>query len=99
MANFYVGQRVRILRSPYWPELAGQTGVIIEAADPRYSINGRGEWIVKPDSWPSIVDAESGYRFGPSSDQIAPLTPPHEAGQWSVIEALCPSLRDMRELA
>lgn len=99
MAIFQPRQRVRILRSRGWPELAGQTGVIIEAADPRYCIHGLGEWIVKPDSWPSIVDAESGYRFGPTSDQIAPLTPPHEAGQWSVIEALMPSLRDMRELA
>lgn len=50
MASFRVGQRVRILWSNGWPELAGQTGVIVrEAYDG--GVLGDSEWDVAPDCW------------------------------------------------
>jgi hypothetical protein len=35
-----------------------------------------------------------GYETGCNTDQLEPLTPPHESGDWAVIDALLPNLRE-----
>ena len=93
MANFYVGQRVRVtVENPFFG-LAQATVV-------------RGLHLSTCGTYVYGIDVDGygdefpwGRGIGAAPDDIAPLTPPPEAGQWSVIEALCPSLRDMRELA
>lgn len=91
MANFYIGQRVRIIAS-WATELVGMETYI----QAEVLMEGKPAWetgIAHPSGgfW-SCWKHEAG-------NLLAPIIPPHEAGQWSVIEALMPSLRDMRELA
>lgn len=87
MATFYVGQRVRILWSKGWPELAGQEGRIVGRAphglfdrflcesDARFC-----EWDVAPDAWGSPLspdpdpDGHIGI-FSPNSSQLEPILP------------------------
>ena len=93
MANFYVGQRVRIvLTGDHAKQLMGQETRII-GEDSLHGI----------DCWAVDIRKENGGRWLCekiyAAECIVPIIPPHEAGQWSVIEALMPSLRDMRELA
>jgi len=93
MANFYVGQRVRVtVENPFFG-LAQATvikGLHESATGPLvYGIDVDGYGHLFP----------FGRMIGAEPRDLAPLTPPHEAGDWSVIEALMPSLRDMRELA
>jgi hypothetical protein len=95
MANFYVGQRVRIVGccQPRFRYLVGRQATLLSRIE---SFNGSG-FEVDIDGVGSHRD--DGYSHHFLDKHLAPLTPPHEAGQRSVIEALMPSLRDMRELA
>jgi hypothetical protein len=78
MAKFYVGQRVRILYSNGWPELAGQEGRIVSAATSR-GIEGKSEWQVAPDAWGTDIaprrSPNGGRSFGPHSSQLEPILP------------------------
>jgi hypothetical protein len=97
MSGFYVGQRVRILRSPGWPALAGQVGIIAAKASTR-GVQGKSEWVVAPDVWGTpmapIKGTHGANRFCPNSDQLEPITPPHVAGSWEAIEKLLPNIRE-----
>jgi len=94
MANFYIGQRVRIVVAEWHPELIGKQATIVAGARYVFAVGGEAYGIAIDG-----VDSPAGKGWLACPHHIAPLTPPHEAGQWSVIEALMPSLRDMRELA
>lgn len=78
MSRFFVGQRVRILWSLGWPELAGQEGRIV-ARSPTPGIERRSEWLVAPDCWGTFIAPvrapSGGKRFGPCSDQLEPILP------------------------
>jgi hypothetical protein len=82
MAKFYVGQRVRILYSNGWPELAGQEGRIVSTAR-NSGIHGDSEWQVAPDAWGTDIaprpSLSGGYAFGPNSSQLEPILPDHRA--------------------
>lgn len=86
MSRFYVGQRVKILWSNGWPELAGQAGTIIGKDDTGGGLTGRSEWDVAPDCWGSNVAPRKSYRggteFGPSSDQLEPLYDGNQLSTW-----------------
>lgn len=86
MAKFYVGQRVRILWSSGWPELKGETGIIVSKSPDR-GVLGDSEWLVAPDVWGTAEaphPSDNGAtRFGPSSEQLEPLIKPdNEVGSW-----------------
>lgn len=94
MATFFVGQRVRILFSRGWPELAGCEGRIVGVPPRPIASDGyRSDWTVAPDCWgseqaphPSAIGAT---RFSPSSDQLEPIQPSgHRAGDYSLSELL-----------
>lgn len=78
MAKFFVGQRVRIISSKGWPELAGEEGRII-GDDVSHASTERSEWQVAPDIWGSdrspYKGLLGGYRFAPNSDQLEPILP------------------------
>ena len=93
MANFYIRQRARVIS-------ADLDKVAVVGAET--SIVGEGFYLGHP-FWELDIPRPKGRRYKVwkinAAECLAPIIPPHEAGQWSVIEALCPSLRDMRELA
>lgn len=76
MAKFHIGQRVRILWSDGWPELAGESGKILAPSQDR-GVTGKSEWIVAPDCWGQEraprVGENGAIRFGPNSAQLEPL--------------------------
>lgn len=76
MAKFFVGQRVRILKSNGWPELAGEEGMIVGVAED-CGIYGDSEWNVAPDCWGSdigICPASNGaLRFSPPGHFLEPI--------------------------
>lgn len=83
MKRLFIGQRVRILWSEGWPELAGQEGVIvgtpmtITSGSTKYK--GREGWPVAPKAWGSHnaprVGNRGGLIFAPISDQLEPIVP------------------------
>src|SRR5690348_9741683 len=77
MARFYVGQRVRILWSDGWPDLAGQEGRIV--ARVAACANPRCEWDVAPDAWGGTkaprLGTHGGLYFSPHSSQLEPILP------------------------
>ena len=79
MARLFVGQRVRILWSESWPELAGQEGRIIGRADPGLATDPRCEWRVAPDAWGTdFAPGSPAYgpnSFWPNSSQLEPILP------------------------
>lgn len=97
MTRFYVGQRVRILWSTGWPELAGQEGRIVDRS-PSPGCTGISEWVVAPDCW-GTADAprrapNGGTFFAPSSRQLEPILPEgHRPAELSV-EELLPFLKE-----
>jgi len=97
MARFFVGQRVRILWSGGWPELSGEEGRIVAVAQDG-GLTGGSEWITAPDCWGTAwaphPSHDGGTRFAPNSSQLEPITPPHVAGSWEVIEQLLPNIRE-----
>lgn len=86
MASFYVGQRVRILWSQAWPELAGQEGTVVGVAGQESVVPGYVcEWQVAPDSWGDCVAPASSHtigRFAPQSSQLEPLTDANDLVAW-----------------
>lgn len=86
MSRFYVGQRVRILWSIGWPELAGQEGVIVGRSRDA-GIYGRSEWWVAPDSWGTYIAPRRGVgggkNFSPSSNQLSPITDANTIVSWA----------------
>lgn len=87
MATFYVGQRVRILWSRNWPELAGQEGRIVGRVShgpfdwfDNESAARFCQWDVAPDVWgsPLSPDPDPSGRLGifsPNSSQLEPILP------------------------
>lgn len=87
MSRFFVGQRVRILWSRGWPELAGQLGAIV-ARSPTKGVEGISEWRVAPDVWGSHEAPRRGDNgaslFAPNSNQLEPIQDPgREVVSWS----------------
>lgn len=91
MTTFRVGQRVRIKWSNGWPELAGETGTIVRRSIDG-GLTGRSEWSVAPDVWGTYIaprpSPNGGLGFGPSSDQLEPLTDSYDLVSWE-------SMRDL----
>jgi hypothetical protein len=80
MKALFVGQRVRILLSEGWPELAGEEGRIISAVSPdEDDVDPDSEWDVAPDCWGTsaapVIGLHGGEYFAPSSDQLEPILP------------------------
>jgi len=81
MAKFFVGQKVRILWSHGWPELAGQEGRIVGTGvyHPRSPHAGKQCWLVAPDSWGSCtapkISSNGGNEFGAMDTQLEPIIP------------------------
>lgn len=82
MAKFFVGQRVRILRSFSWPELAGSEGCVVGLGD----VITAGPWAgvqgitVAPDCWgtsraPHTSSLSGATHFCPLPDQLEPILP------------------------
>lgn len=107
MARFYVGQRVRILYSNGWPELAGQEGTVVEPTEDG-GLSGASEWRVAPDCWGTHL---APYKcplgasiFAPNSSQLEPLYDGHTPVSWESMkdlwvpeEALCKALEEHQE--
>lgn len=102
MAQFFVGQRVRIKWCHTLPDLAGREGTIVGAADhARWPTNADGRadyWLVRPDGWESSFSAEYARHFGPSSDQLEPLTDSNTLVSWESMRGLWVPER-LREVA
>lgn len=96
MSKFFVGQRVRIIWSLAWPELAGQEGRII-GADVSDAVTNRSEWQVAPDSWGSDLCpyACPAGRFAPSSGQLEPILPEGAAPSEYTFHRLMDSLQEV----
>lgn len=86
MAKFKVGDRVRILRSDGWPELAGQEGWVVPVPTGKSPKTGKiftnhkGRlWAVAPVCWGSPVAPRPGLQgggwFAPDDDQLEPILP------------------------
>lgn len=92
MKDLFVGQRVRILWSNGWPELAGQAGRIVGRADDA-GVLGDSEWDVAPDAWGSPFAPRRASHgasfFSPNACQLEPiLDPGREVISWSAMEGL-----------
>ena len=91
MTTFRIGQRVRIKWSLGWPELAGETGTIVERS-PNSGIRGGSEWNVAPDAWGTHVSPRRGLGggawFAPNSDQLEPLTDSYDLVSWESMREL-----------
>lgn len=78
MSAFFVGQRVRIIYSHGWPELAGEEGRIVGRPDNR-GVDGTSEWWVAPDCWGSKIAPRAGDNganaFAPNGSQLEPIVP------------------------
>lgn len=86
MKALFVGQRVRILFSHTWPELAGQEGRIVGKSTEK-GLSGISEWQVAPDCWGTWEAPTPVIRFGadgnprrvrwfaPNSSQLEPILP------------------------
>lgn len=97
MSKFFVGQRVRILYSDGWPELAGSEGVISSVC-PNRGINGRSQWRVAPMQWgsheapyPSPLGARN---FAPNEDQLEPILPEGSAPSEFTFQQLMDNLQE-----
>ncbi len=90
MATFFVGQRVRILFSNHWPQLAGQEGRIVRQANGRVDVYGvRGAWVVAPQCWNSEYPPYGAGHFAPHESQLEPILPEgHRAGDFSFSELM-----------
>lgn len=99
MKRLFIGCRVRILWSTYWPWLAGTEGVIVATAPNMPSRTGwLGDWTVVPDGWggPEAVSKDGQvYTFNPTSEQLEPILPEgHQPSELSYEELL----EDLREM-
>lgn len=74
--KFFVGQRVRIVWSFHFPELAGKEGTITNRTDPRLPTDdGCGAWRVAPDCWGSDRSPDTYDFFCPAPGAIEPILP------------------------
>jgi hypothetical protein len=81
-ATFRVGQRVRIIWSEGYPELAGEEGVIEGRENITIgSMKGRRGWSVAPDCWGTSQGPDGDY-FVPLGDQLEPLTDHNMKIEW-----------------
>jgi len=78
MSRFFIGQRVRIKWSKYWPYLAGEQGTIARRVD-----NGDGDWVVAPDCWGDTHPLDDDEEFGPGEEQLEPATDGNMLVSWS----------------
>lgn len=94
MTTFFVGQRVKILWSDGWPELAGSEGTVIGRMMRRAGPNsGTIGYEVAPDKWGTsrapYIGKDEATHFAPSSSQLEPILPSgHTAGHEGVCEEL-----------
>jgi hypothetical protein len=100
MAKFFVGQRVRILRSENWPELAGSEGRVVgfiseaDIGDPRCEVR------VAPDEWgsercPMRLGRNGARRFAPPSSNLEPILPEGSAPSGFTFQQLMDSLQEV----
>lgn len=90
MSAFYVGQRVRFAYPDFGSRIRGLNGVDVG-------------FIVRKDQfvdWRVVVAGKINPNTGDSnfpafSNELEPLTPPHQAGDWSAIDKLLPNLREV----
>lgn len=98
MSKFFVGQRVRILRSDGWPELAGSEGSIVSRC-PDGGIRGKSQWWVAPKQWGSHVapypGTAGGGKFGPNESQLEPILPEGAAPSVYTFQELMDSLQEI----
>ena len=93
MAKFFVGQRVRILWSNQWPELAGQEGVITGHCPGANTSGNVAQWLVAPDCWGSDetdipgMDGCGGV-FRPRDEQIVPASDSNQLSSWEAMKEL-----------
>ena len=88
MAKFFVGQRVRILWSAAWPELAGQPGTVIGRVGPDAEAEPECEWDVAPDPWGSHTSPHADGRFSPHEGQIEPISDSNQLSSWEAMKEL-----------
>lgn len=90
--KLFVGCRVRILRSHFYPRLAGCEGRVVGRPE-NSGVLGNSEWLVAPDIWGSEVEPPgwgeaAGFgRFAPNSNQLEPITL-HKPSQYSFHELM-----------
>lgn len=98
MSAFFVGQRVRIVWSAGWPELAGCEGRIVGFATLTVGLNiGESAYSVAPDRWGSpiapTIGMNGGIAFAALSDQLEPILPEGAApGEFTTLADLLASL-------
>lgn len=94
-----MGQRVRILYSNNWPELAGGEGRIVRFLAPRAIDDFRGEVEVSPDAWGSSSAPHPGLRDGawffPSTSQLEPILPEGSAPSEFTFQQLMDNLQEV----
>lgn len=100
MSKFFVGQRVRILYSNCWPELAGSEGRIIGFEAPRAGIDDpHGEVGVAPDMWGSSLapwpGLNGGSWFYPNTSQLEPILPEGSAPSEFTFQQLMDNLQEV----
>ena len=77
MARFYVGQRVRIVRSSA-AQRVGCEATVLRYLYSNHIQHGWGEFVeVDVDGFGEV--GEAGYRLAYPETSLAPLAPPHEA--------------------
>lgn len=103
MKRLFVGQRVRILYSRGWSELAGQEGRIV--GESVISVGpgaGNPGWLVAPDSWGTPVapneGEHGGKRFCARSDQLEPILPEGHKPAELTMEELLPFLKEKEKV-
>lgn len=77
MNSYFIGQRVRIVRSDFRAELVGTEATIVGPLEKYHGLGG--EWLgvpVQPDLWGSPVLNEGGrkIRFAPKLVDLEPVT-------------------------
>lgn len=97
MAKFFVGQRVRILHSENWPELAGKEGVVV-GLNPDVSFDPRCEVEVNPICWGGRRAPYRG-RFGanvfsPKREWLEPILPEGSTPSEFTFQQLMDSLQE-----
>lgn len=100
MSKFFVGQRVRILYSNNWPELAGGEGRIVRFLAPTAVDDSHGEVEVSPDAWGSSsaphpgLNGDGGWFF-PNASQLEPILPEGSAPSDFTFQQLMDNLQEV----
>lgn len=101
MAKFYLGQRVRAVRCDHAVNL-GNEGTIThigiwhegDQLPNGWMASGFMDVVVMWDRPMYCGIFHTLNHCGGTQDQLEPLTPPHVAGSWEVIEQLLPNIRE-----